>query len=67
MRGEPTLFAREESIEAAWRVVDSVLGDATPLYPYKPGTWGPPEADKLIAGDGGWHNPAPGGTTSEHA
>jgi glucose-6-phosphate 1-dehydrogenase len=59
MRGDPTLFAREDAVEGAWRVVDPVLGDATPLHPYAPGTWGPAEADALIAGDGGWHDPAP--------
>jgi glucose-6-phosphate 1-dehydrogenase len=61
MRGDPLLFAREDAVEAAWRVVDPILGNVTPLHPYEPGTWGPPEADALIAdgGDGGWHNPEP--------
>jgi glucose-6-phosphate 1-dehydrogenase len=59
MRGDPMLFAREDSVEAAWRIVDPILGDATPLYPYQPNTWGPPEASALIADDGGWHNPEP--------
>jgi glucose-6-phosphate 1-dehydrogenase len=58
MHGDPTLFAREDEVEAAWEVVDPVLGDVTPVYEYDPDTWGPPEADKLIAGDGKWHNPA---------
>jgi glucose-6-phosphate 1-dehydrogenase len=58
LRGDPMLFAREDAVEAAWRIVDPVLGNATPLHPYEPGTWGPPEADALIANDGGWHNPA---------
>jgi len=57
MRGDATLFAREDAIEAAWRIVDPILGDATPVHPYEPNTWGPPEADKLIARDGGWHDP----------
>ena len=57
MRGDPTLFVREDSVEAAWRVVDPVLGDATPVYQYAPNTWGPPEADRIIERDGGWHNP----------
>jgi glucose-6-phosphate 1-dehydrogenase len=57
MRGDPTLFAREDGIEAAWRVVDSVLDRATPVRQYEPRTWGPPDADQLIAADGGWHNP----------
>jgi glucose-6-phosphate 1-dehydrogenase len=58
MRGDPTLFAREDAIEAAWRVVDPILGIATPVHEYDPGTWGPTEAEQLIAADGGWHNPA---------
>jgi glucose-6-phosphate 1-dehydrogenase len=57
MHGDQTLFAREDMVEAAWSVVDPILGNATPLYEYAPGTWGPPQADALIAGDGGWHNP----------
>ncbi len=56
MRGDPILFAREDGVEAAWRVVDPVLGVGAPLI-YEPGTWGPPEAGKVIAGKGGWHNP----------
>ncbi len=57
MRGDPTLFAREDAVEAAWRVVDPVLNGVTPVYPYDPDTWGPAEADRIIAADGGWHNP----------
>jgi len=57
MRGDPTLFAREDAIEAAWRVVDPILGNATPVHEYDPDTWGPTEAEQLIAADGGWHNP----------
>jgi glucose-6-phosphate 1-dehydrogenase len=56
MQGDGTLFASEASVEAAWRVVDPVLGDVTPLHEYEPNTWGPPEADAIIA-DGAWHNP----------
>jgi glucose-6-phosphate 1-dehydrogenase len=59
LRGDPSLFAREDSVEAAWRVVDPVLGSAAPVHIYDPDTWGPAEADALIAGDGGWHNPVP--------
>jgi glucose-6-phosphate 1-dehydrogenase len=55
--GDATLFARQDSVEAAWRVVDPVLGDATPLHQYEPGAWGPPEVDRLLAPEGGWHNP----------
>lgn len=57
MRGDATLFAREDAVEAAWRVVDPVLNNVTPVYPYHPDTWGPAEAERIIAGDGGWHNP----------
>ena len=57
MRGDATLFAREDSVEAAWRVVDSVLGNVTPIHRYEPNTWGPDEADVLVAAEGGWHNP----------
>ena len=59
MRGDPELFATEDGVEAAWRVVDPVLGDATPLYTYEPGTWGPAEAQELIGEDGPWIDPAP--------
>jgi glucose-6-phosphate 1-dehydrogenase len=57
VRGDPSLFAREDSVEAAWRVVDPILGDVTPVYEYEPNTWGPAQADRIIGGDGGWHNP----------
>lgn len=56
MHGDQALFAREDMVEAAWRVVDPILSAPTPLYPYAPNTWGPPEADALIT-NGGWHNP----------
>jgi glucose-6-phosphate 1-dehydrogenase len=58
MRGDATLFAREDEVEAEWRVVDGILGDTTPLHEYAPGTWGPPEANALIAGP--WHDPREG-------
>jgi glucose-6-phosphate 1-dehydrogenase len=57
MRGDPTLFAREDSVEAAWTVVEPILGDVVPLHAYEPGTWGPAEADRLIERGGGWHAP----------
>jgi glucose-6-phosphate 1-dehydrogenase len=57
MRGDPTLFAREDSVEAAWGVVEPVLGDACPVHEYAPGTWGPEEADRLIDDGGAWHAP----------
>jgi glucose-6-phosphate 1-dehydrogenase len=59
MEGETELFAREDAVEAEWRVVDPVLGDdAIPLYQYDPGTWGPEEANQLVAADGGWSEPS---------
>jgi len=59
LAGNGALFAREDSIEAAWAVVDPVLTNPHPAAPYPPGGWGPKEADRLTAGDGGWHNPLP--------
>ncbi|NMM77311.1 glucose-6-phosphate dehydrogenase [Rhodococcus sp. SRB_17] len=56
MGGDPALFAREDAVEAAWRVVDPVLIAHAPALPYAPGSWGPPAADALIAEHGGWHN-----------
>ena len=57
MRGDKILFVREDAVDAAWAVVDPVLGDVTPVHEYEPGTWGPPEADQLAADIGGWRNP----------
>jgi len=59
LRGDPALFVREAGVEAAWSVVDPVLGNETPVHEYDPNTWGPVEADRMIAGDGGWRNPKP--------
>jgi glucose-6-phosphate 1-dehydrogenase len=57
MRGDAELFSREDTVEAAWRVVDPILGSITPAYEYDPGTWGPAEADRITAATGGWHDP----------
>jgi glucose-6-phosphate 1-dehydrogenase len=63
MAGEPLSFARQDEVEAAWRIIDPILVDQPPVHPYEPGTWGPQEADVLIAPHGSWHNPmASGGT-----
>lgn len=59
MAGDGALFTREDAVEAAWTVVDRVLRTHHRVRPYKPGSWGPKEADALIAADGGWHNPVP--------
>ena len=58
MKGDPTLFVREDAVEEAWRVVDGILDNAAPVHPYEPGTWGPVEADRLVADLKGWHNPS---------
>ena len=63
MRGDETLFVREDSVEAQWKIVDPVLGNVTPIFEYAPRTWGPPEADQIIAREGGWHNPENSGDT----
>jgi glucose-6-phosphate 1-dehydrogenase len=57
MAGDPTLFAREDAVEAAWAVVEPILGSATPVHEYEPGSWGPAEAAALTAEVGGWHCP----------
>jgi glucose-6-phosphate 1-dehydrogenase len=57
VEGDATLFATREGIEAAWRVVDPVLATGDPPIVYEPGSWGPPEAERIIARDGGWINP----------
>lgn len=56
MIGDVTLFAREDSVEQAWRIVDPVLGNVTPVIEYAPGTWGPPKAANIIAPEP-WNNP----------
>jgi glucose-6-phosphate 1-dehydrogenase len=59
MRGDPTLFAPERAVEAAWAVVDAVLDGDAPPHEYEPGSWGPKEAAALVRHDGGWHVPGP--------
>jgi glucose-6-phosphate 1-dehydrogenase len=58
LAGDPTLFASQSEVEAQWRVVDPVLKQSPPLHLYDPGTWGPPEADRLVADLGGWRAPS---------
>jgi glucose-6-phosphate 1-dehydrogenase len=57
MAGDPTLFAREDYVEEAWRIVDPILKGNTPVYEYEPGTWGPAEVEQRVVPPGGWHNP----------
>jgi glucose-6-phosphate 1-dehydrogenase len=57
MNGDAVLFVREDAVEAAWAIVDPILGNVTPLHEYEQGTWGPAEATKMAADVGGWNNP----------
>jgi glucose-6-phosphate 1-dehydrogenase len=57
MNGDRTLFARQDYVEEAWRIVDPVLKKTTPVYEYHAGSWGPHEVDKNVTPSGGWHNP----------
>ena len=57
MAGDATLFAREDYVEEAWRIVDPVLKANTPVYEYEPGTWGPSEVEQRLVPADGWHDP----------
>jgi len=57
MAGDPLLFARQDEVETAWSIVDSLLRDPAPAIPYAPGSWGPAEADSMAASIGGWSTP----------
>ena len=59
LNGDAGLFARQDYVEAAWRVVDPILGDVVPVVPYDPGTWGPEEANRITPGGDIWHDPEP--------
>ena len=59
LAGDGALFTREDAVEAAWSVVDPVLSRHFGAHRYEPGSWGPKQADALIAADGSWHNPMP--------
>jgi glucose-6-phosphate 1-dehydrogenase len=56
MRGDATLFNRSDAVEAAWRVIEPVLGNVTPVHEYQGGSWGPAEAEAIAVDIGGWHN-----------
>ena len=58
MRGDPMLFVRQDAVEAAWAIVEPILGDCCPTELYEPGMWGPPDSRELAADIGGWHDPA---------
>jgi glucose-6-phosphate 1-dehydrogenase len=57
MAGDATLFAREDYVEEAWRIVDPVLKSGTPVFEYEPNTWGPSEVDAQVTPPGGWQHP----------
>lgn len=59
MEGDATLFARQDYVEEAWRIVDPVLKKGTPIYPYETNTWGPKEVERVTP-RGGWRNPTVG-------
>ena len=58
LSGERWLFARQDTVEAAWRIIDPILSDAVPLHPYARGSWGPKEADSLLPNGVPWHDPS---------
>ena len=58
MAGDATLFARQDVVEAAWAIVDPVIHGPSSMFDYDPGSWGPSEADALVAEVGGWNVPA---------
>jgi glucose-6-phosphate 1-dehydrogenase len=58
-RGDQMLFAREDTVEAAWRIVDPILDPPDAPLPYRPGTWGPKAAETVLAPSMRWHAPAP--------
>jgi glucose-6-phosphate 1-dehydrogenase len=57
MEGDASLFAREDGVEEAWRIVDPILKIPTPVFEYGAGSWGPNEAQAVVANIGVWHNP----------
>jgi glucose-6-phosphate 1-dehydrogenase len=57
LRGDRTLFGNEEGVEAAWRIVDAILGNEVPLASYAQNTWGPAETERLAHDIGGWSLP----------
>ena len=57
MNGDKMLFIREDSVEAAWAIVEPILGNCCQVHEYEPGSWGPAEASRLATDIGGWHDP----------
>jgi glucose-6-phosphate 1-dehydrogenase len=57
LAGDATLFARQDYVEEAWRIVDPVLKAGTPIHIYEPNSWGLMDFEKDVTPPGGWHNP----------
>jgi len=57
LNGERWLFAQQDTVEAAWRIVDPVLGNVVPVQPYARGSWGPEQAAGLLPAGEAWHDP----------
>jgi glucose-6-phosphate 1-dehydrogenase len=59
IKGDASLFSRQDAVEEAWRILDPILDNATPVYEYDKYTWGPDEAYSKLRPQVGWHNPVP--------
>lgn len=57
IKGDASLFARQDYVEEAWRIVDPYLKLDSPVFDYRLQTWGPAEAEQMLSPAGGWHNP----------
>jgi glucose-6-phosphate 1-dehydrogenase len=57
VRGDTSLFTQDDSVEAAWQVVDPIITGGLPVVEYDPGSWGPKEAQAIVNGDDTWHDP----------
>jgi glucose-6-phosphate 1-dehydrogenase len=64
MRGDATLFARQDSVEISWEIVDALLASGPQAEPYDSGTWGPIAADRMVEPFGGWYDPPPDGAAA---
>jgi glucose-6-phosphate 1-dehydrogenase len=64
MRGDATLFARQDSVEVAWDIVDRLLASGPQAEPYAPGSWGPAAAERMVERYGGWYEPAMNGAVA---
>jgi glucose-6-phosphate 1-dehydrogenase len=64
LKGDQELFARQDTVEAAWAIVDGILDNVTPVHQYQPGSWGPVEAEKLLPHGAEWLPPKTSGDAS---